>query len=75
LGQKRSDQKRQLAKNGLKIKVVEPAEGYLAVFTVLQETPWLLRKTQNKFPEPAINNGKVDVHAWELSINCCYNVD
>jgi hypothetical protein len=39
LGQKRSDQKRQLAKNGLKIKVVEPAEGYLAVFTVLQETP------------------------------------
>jgi hypothetical protein len=61
-----------LAQNSLKTKVVELAEGYSAVFTVLQETPWLLRKTQKKFPEPA---GKVDVHAWELSINCCYGVD
>jgi hypothetical protein len=75
LGRKRSDQKRQLAKNSLKTKVVELTEGYLAVFTVLQETPWLLRKTQNKFSEPAINDGKVDVHTWELSINCCYSVD
>jgi hypothetical protein len=63
LHQRCSGQKRQLAKNSLKTKVVEPAKGYLAVFTVPQETSWLLRKTQNKFPEPAINDGKVDVHA------------
>jgi hypothetical protein len=47
-----------LAKNSVKIKVVELVAIYLAVFTVLQKTPWLLRKTQNKFPEPAINDGK-----------------
>ena len=56
LGQKRSGQKRQLAKNSLKIKVVELVEIYLAVFMVFQKTPWLLRKMQNKFPEPAIND-------------------
>jgi hypothetical protein len=58
-----------LTKNSVKIKVVELVKIYLAVFTVLQKTPWLLRKMQNKFLEPAINDGKVDLHAWELSIN------
>jgi hypothetical protein len=46
-----------VAKNMVKIKVIELAEGSLTVLTVLGTSPWLLHKTQNKFPQPAINDG------------------
>jgi hypothetical protein len=43
------------SKNMLKIKVIEIAEG--SVLMTLGKSPWLLHKTQNKFPQPAINDG------------------
>jgi hypothetical protein len=46
-----------ISKNMLKIKVIEIAEGSLTVLTVWAKSPWLLHKTQNKFPQPAINDG------------------
>jgi hypothetical protein len=45
------------SKNMLKIKVIEIAEGSLNVLTVLGKSPWLLHKTQYKFPQLAINDG------------------
>ena len=39
-----------VSKNMLKTKVIELAEGSLAVLTVLEKSFWLLHKTQNKFP-------------------------
>jgi hypothetical protein len=46
-----------VSKNIVKIKVIELAEDSLAVLTVLGTSPWLLHKMQNKFPQPAINDG------------------
>ena len=45
----------QPGKNVVKTKAVEKKSPDLAVQSVFQSVPWLLRKTQNTRPTPAIN--------------------